>query len=127
MRYTKSVAILLEAFDQTHGAISRLDLYDRLDVDMHLTTVYRILKRLEEDGKLHSFVGKDGKKWYKKCCEKSPIYNKKSHPHFQCKKCGRVECIDVDVEVPSIQNHKIDSVDLLILGFCESCASSNPA
>ena len=67
VRKTKSVHTLLEVMKQAGEALSVVDLVNRLDQEMNKTTVYRILDRLEDEGLLHSFQGKDGLKWYAQC------------------------------------------------------------
>ena len=59
--------------------------------EMNKTTVYRILDRLEQDGTIHCFNGKDGLKWYAKCNGCSENHHYDLHPHFQCNNCDKVE------------------------------------
>ena len=122
-RKTKSVKTLLKVFEQTNNAISVVELVERLRREMNKTTVYRILERLEDEGMLHSFTGKDGLKWYAECKECSPSRHLDSHPHFQCRDCGKTECININISIPSVSNYKIDSAELLLIGQCEDCLS----
>lgn len=120
-RKTKSVQALLKVFEQTDSAISIVNLVEHLHQEMNKTTVYRILDRLEDEGMLHSFVGKDGLKWCAKCRE--PSHKVDSHPHFQCRSCGKTECLYIDVSLPTISNYQIDSAEILLFGLCQDCAS----
>ena len=122
IRKTKSVKTLLSVFEQTDGAISVVDLVKRLDKQMNKTTVYRVLERLKEDGQLHSFIGKDGVRWYAKCHQCSSEYHQDLHPHFQCKDCGKTACLSFEITIPNIPNYKIDSADILLVGQCEHCS-----
>lgn len=122
IRKTKSVNTILNIFEASHEAISVVDLINRLDKEMNKTTIYRILERLDEDGILHSFLGKDGVKWYSKCQDCSSGHHHDVHPHFQCNKCGKTECLAVEMPVPEIAGKKIDDVQVLMVGLCESCA-----
>ena len=124
-RNTKSVKTLLHVFERTKvdTAIAVKDLVEQLQKEMNKTTVYRILQRLEDNGVVHSFTGKDGLKWYAKCKECSTESHKDIHPHFQCKICGKTKCISMDIPLPSIANHKIDTVEFLLIGQCEDCLS----
>ncbi len=121
LRKTKSVKIVLDAFDQSVYAIAVIELVKQLHQKMNKTTVYRILERLDEAGVLHSFIDKDGLKWYAKCnnCEVGHHYD--SHPHFQCNNCGKIECLTFEVRVPKLNKRRIDSADLLLVGQCENC------
>lgn len=121
VRKTKSVAILLEEFEQSQGAISVVDLIQRFSDDMNKTTIYRVLERLEEDGVVHSFIGKEGLRWYAKCNDCSVEYHKDLHPHFQCQSCGKVDCVSIEVKVPKIPNREINFTRMLLIGTCEAC------
>lgn len=123
IRNTKSVQTLLNVFKETENALSVVALVNALQKQMNKTTVYRILQRVEEEGVLHSFTGKDGNKWYAKCKNCSSSYHQDVHPHFQCKDCGKTKCISLEVLIPVLPNHKIDSAELLLLGQCEDCLS----
>lgn len=123
IRKTKSVKSLLELFEQTNEALSAIDLVERYKSKMNKTTVYRILDRLEDEGIIHSFKGKDGLQWYAMCKGCTASHHADLHPHFQCRNCGKTECLDLVLSVPSVPQHKIDSAELLLLGQCEDCLS----
>lgn len=108
-------------FEETNAAISVVDLIEGVSDEMNRTTVYRILKRLEDHGTLHSFIGKNGRKWYAVSKECHPETSAHVHPHFHCEKCGKTICLDTDFSIPPISNHKIDSAQLLLVGQCEDC------
>ena len=122
-RKTKSVKVLLDFFNQREDAINAVELVAMFKDEMNKATVYRIISRLESDGIIHSFKGTDGNAWYASCKDCSCDEHHDCHPHFQCKVCGKTECLTFDVSVPSIPNHKVDSVEFLITGQCEDCLS----
>ena len=123
LRKTKSVKLILNKFEQTDGAISVVDLVEGLQHEMNKTTVYRVLERLKDNGELHSFIGKDGRKWYAKGEECTSGPQPDAHPHFQCKECGKVICLSFEVKIPTIPNHRVDSAKFLLVGECEDCLS----
>ncbi len=123
LRKTKSVKLILNIFEQTNDAQSVVELIEGLQQDMNRTTVYRILDRLENNGTLHSFTGKDGRKWYAKSNGCYSEGQSDTHPHFQCKECGKVECLAFEVPIPFLPNRKVDSVNFLFIGQCEECLS----
>lgn len=84
IRRSKSVKELLKAFEQCKIAISTIELVERFNGQMNKSTVYRILERLENEGTLHSFMGKDGLRWYaiSSCLHSNHL---DIHSHFQCK------------------------------------------
>lgn len=121
LRQTASVKLLWQYFETSHEALSVKDLVRQLKDEMNKTTVYRILDRMESEGKLHSFTGKDGLKWYAKCQDCTSESHIDVHPHFQCNECGKVECLPVDVHIPKVGNHSVQKAQVLLLGRCESC------
>jgi Fur family ferric uptake transcriptional regulator len=121
IRKTKSVTTLLHIFEEKNEAKSVANLIALVKDEMNKTTVYRILDRLEQDGIIHSFNGKDGLKWYAKCEGCSAKHHSDKHPHFQCTECDKVECLSVDIKIPYIKNHKVDSTSILLMGQCEVC------
>jgi Fur family ferric uptake transcriptional regulator len=122
IRKTKAVATVLQIFEEKKEPKSVVHLIELVKDKMNKTTVYRILDRLEQDGIIHSFNGKDGLKWYAKCEGCSASHHSDKHPHFQCTKCDKVECLSVEIKIPSIKNHKVDSTDILLMGQCEVCS-----
>lgn len=121
MRITKSSKILLHLFEKENKAISVVTLVEQLKMEMNKTTVYRILYKLEENGILHSFLDKEGLKWFAKCNECSIDHHNDTHPHFQCQDCGEIKCISAEVKVPSIKTHQIDFARVLLVGKCDNC------
>ncbi|OAD40876.1 Fur family transcriptional regulator [Polaribacter atrinae] len=121
IRKTKAVEVLLKEFKNSSVAISAKMLIDQLDTKFNKTTIYRILDKLEDDGVLHSFLGKDGLKWYAKCTGCSADEHKDVHPHFQCLSCGKVDCLSIKVVIPKIKNREVAFSQVLIQGKCEKC------
>lgn len=118
---TKSLIAVLNKFEECNEAQSVVKLVDEFSQEMNRTTVYRILKRLEESEKLHSFIGPDGLKWYARTQAYSDKMAHEMHPHFHCEDCGKVQCLPVELPVPSIPNYQIRSVSYLIVGNCGKC------
>lgn len=121
VRKTKSVDTLMDVFKNNGNALSVVELVDRFKKEMNKTTVYRILDRLEKDGVVHSFLGINGLKWYAKCDSCSHRNHFDAHPHFQCKECGKLDCLTTNVTIPPMPNRKIDFVQVLLVGQCEEC------
>ena len=121
IRKTKSIEILLNEFETNSGAISAITLIKRLNSKLNKTTIYRVLDKLEEDGVVHSFLGKNGLKWYAKCEDCSLKGHQDTHPHFQCLNCGKVDCLPMHVVIPEIPNHKVEISQILLQGKCQAC------
>ena len=84
------------------------------DSKIGIATVYRFLKDLTSKGKIHNYT-----------CNRKTIYSldKKSHCHFTCEKCGRIEHIEIKSldffrkkVTGSICHFQID-----VSGVCERC------
>jgi len=121
IRNTPSVAMLLDEFEKNNFAISVVELVKRLESSLNKTTVYRVLDRLEDDGIVHSFLDKNGLKWYAKCDGCSSSGHLDTHPHFQCIECGKVDCLTIKVSIPVIPNREVKVSQVLIQGKCETC------
>jgi len=120
-RKTKSVKTLLDFFSQRKDAVNAVVLVELFKEEMNKATVYRIVSRLEADGVIHSFKGSDGLTWYAACKDCSCEEHHDCHPHFQCKICGKMECLELTVKLPKIEKHKVDSEIILLVGECENC------
>lgn len=123
VRMTKLTKTLLKVFEESNSAISTVRLAEQLHGRMNRVTVYRILDRLEDEGILHFFRGKDGVKYYAKCKKYGASHHTNFHPHFQCQSCGKIECLHIDVQIPSVANYEIETAELLLLGRCKDCLS----
>ena len=121
VRKTKAVNTVLNIFEHKNEAKSVVNLIELVKGEMNKTTVYRILDRLEQDGTIHCFNGKDGLKWYAKCNGCSENHHYDLHPHFQCTNCDKVECLSLEVKIPTLKNHKVDTTDILLMGQCSDC------
>lgn len=122
IRSTKSVKALLNEFERRKTAISTIELVEHFKGQMNKTTVYRILERLEDEGKLHSFIGKGGIRWYAEC---NCLHSNSSvvHPHFQCEDCGKTECLPINIPIPEVSKYNVESASFLLIGKCENCIS----
>ena len=123
VRKTQSIDLLLNEFKIQETAISTIELIKRLNSKLNKTTIYRVLENLVDDGVLHSFMGNDGVKWYAMCRNCTKSKHEDLHPHFECIECGKINCLNTEVIIPKIQNHKILSSQILIHGLCEKCVN----
>lgn len=118
IRNTKAIEELASLFLEDEKALSVIEIVSKFSSKMNKSTVYRALKRLQDDEIIHAFIDGDGLK----CYAKNRNSNKKEvHPHFHCKTCGTSICVPYEYEIPSYQNHKIDSAQILLFGECNKC------
>lgn len=96
-----------------------LELSRRRQPSLSLATVYRTLKRLEDDG-LAARVDIPGQ---------PPRYEsaaaaEKHHHHFACRACGRVFDIPgcaKGVEALAPEGFNVDAHEIVLYGTCKSC------
>jgi Fur family ferric uptake transcriptional regulator len=44
------------------------------------------------------------------------------HPHFTCRRCGRVRCLDgVAIPAVSLEGHRIEAQAMYLWGICPEC------
>lgn len=121
-RKTQSVKVLLSEFELNSSAIPVTELIKRFYLQINKTTIYRVLDKLEDDRVLHSFLDKNGIKCYAKSNYCTCDNHLDGHPHFQCIKCGRVDCLLIDLPIPKIKNREITISKTLIQGKCDLCS-----
>ncbi len=122
IRKTKSVNVLLKLFEVSKNALSVVQLVESTKDQMNKTTVYRILDRLEKEGFVYSFLGKNGLKWYAKCGKCSSDYACEMHTNFQCNNCGIIECLPIHVEIPKVPNIDVNYAQIMLSGTCSKCS-----
>lgn len=123
VRKTKSLELLLNIFNSTSSAISAVELI-KIANKVNKTTIYRLLERMEEEGIIHSFNDSNGIRWYAKCINCSSNQHSDVHPHLQCKDCGGIKCLNVDIDIPTLNNVQIDSAEIILKGTCEECLNN---
>lgn len=121
IRKTKSLQTIIDAFSYSKTALSGVELIKRFQADMNKTTVYRILDRLEKQDVLHSFTDTNGLRWYAKSKVANALVEIDHHSHFQCQDCGMSKCLPIEINIPSVPNHRVDAASLILVGQCEDC------
>lgn len=97
----------------------------RRDVPIGLTTVYRAMQALAEEGTVDTTRTPAGELVYRWC-------SSRHHHHLICRRCGRV----VEIEAPAIERWTIAIAaqhgfreaghHVEIFGACPECASAGP-
>lgn len=108
-RYPLSAGDIFTTLERT-GAINRV-------------TVYRILDALVANG-LVERLSTGGRSFYYGL---APNENHRPHPHFYCKRCGQMDClnpeslpIDPDPLLKTFPG-RIDKVEIRVDGVCKNC------
>ena len=116
---------VLEVIGNNAYPLTANDIYKTLrrNTSINKVTVYRILDLLVDHDlveRLDSF----GRTSYFGI---APNANHRRHPHFYCKKCGRVDCLSpesLNVDTSPLAKTfpgKIDKVEIRVDGICKNC------
>ena len=113
-------------FDDLEGFHSAQDVYAKLRSSggkVGLSTVYRAVQSLADDGELDSIRTDSGEALYRRC-------SNRHHHHLVCRSCGRT----VEVEGPAVERWADDvaaehgfadvSHTLEIFGTCATCRAA---
>ncbi len=120
-RQRTAVLRALEADDEFRTAQEWHEALRRNDEAVGLTTVYRTLAALAQNGAVDSIVGEDGEARYRRCDART------HHHHLVCRTCGAcVELSAEDVEVwadavARAHGYAEVSHTVEIFGICPSC------
>jgi len=91
--------------------------------EINRVTVYRILDLLVENGLVERLSGGGRSLVY----GMAPNENHPAHPHFHCKSCGALQCmqpVNFNVDIKDIQRSfagEVRSVEVLVSGICRNC------
>jgi Fur family ferric uptake transcriptional regulator len=97
------------------------DIHENLNID--LATIYRNLKSLKEKKIIRDVVNSNGVSFYEVNCKThNPI-----HPHFECKVCGNVFCLNGlnENDKKNIMKYSnenfVENISLKFVGICKEC------
>lgn len=120
---TKQKDLILDAIKKYKGAFTIKDIYNKLKDKTGLTTIYRLVGRLDYDGYLNKSIGKDNITYYQyieKCSEKNHFY-------LKCEVCKNLEHVDCDC-ISDLTNHilnkhnfNLNKNQIIISGICKKC------
>lgn len=100
---------LLDIFLQKNAPLCYEDLKEEIKMDK--ATFYRNMHTFEEKGIMNGFESSDKKRYYE--------IHKKSHSHFICAVCHKVECLNTVSEF-QLPGYQIDNI--IIHGKCQKCS-----
>lgn len=125
VRLTLQREIILDALELIPGHISVEDVYGRVHArfpQVNVSTVYRTLELLEQEGLLSHTHFHDGvAKWHRT--------EEAHHQHLVCQRCGAVADLDLNLVAPlagDLQDRygfQADFTHFAIVGLCRICVS----
>lgn len=125
-RMTAQRKLILDVLETCSDHPTADEIYNRAresDSSLHLSTVYRTLRWLEEEG----FVSP---RWFEDERRQErfdPVVSQQDHHHFRCRRCNEI----VEFPEPMIEQikasyerqfgGKVESATLTLYGVCEKC------
>jgi Fur family transcriptional regulator, ferric uptake regulator len=103
-------------------AMSLNDLEIALD-SADRVTIYRTLKKFEENRLVHTIEDGTGAVKYAICDLECLCTTEFTHAHFHCTKCNQTYCLR-NIGLPEIhlpKNFKTEQSSLILKGICENC------
>lgn len=124
MRATPLRLEVLSVMSDSHHAMTAQEVLEgvRARGKVNRVTVYRILEDFTRLGIMRrlSMEGKGSR--FELACEHHP-----PHPHFQCEKCGEVQCLDpvplerLWIELKGPLGNEVDRIEIRVAGTCPRC------
>ncbi len=114
--------LVLDQLKKASVAMSLADLEIALD-QADRTTIYRSLKKFEENKLIHSIEDGTGSVKYALCesnCQCTPEF---THAHFHCNNCEQTFCLR-NVHLPDLslpKNFVAENSSFVIKGRCDHC------
>jgi len=120
---TKQKDIILQIIKKEETEFTVKDIYSKLNNQVGLTTIYRLVDKLVEEGILNKSISKDNITYY----QYLETCNEDNHFYLKCGNCGKIIHIDCDcikeLSHHILNNHKFipSNKQIIINGICEKC------
>lgn len=124
---TKQKGLILDIIKNQKSTFTIKDIYNELDGNVGLTTIYRLVDKLVATNKLEKNISKDNITYYqylKEC-------HKENHFYLKCDKCGNFIHIDCDCikdlarHICQEHNFKLNNEKTIINGLCNKCIKNS--
>lgn len=123
--YTANRHRVLEVIGNNSSPLSAQQIFDTLSrtVNINRVTVYRILDLLVDKGLVDRINGGGRSFVY----GLAPNENHPAHPHFFCRSCGHLECLNpqsLNVDLQPMQRTfagLIKNIEVRVDGVCKNC------
>lgn len=122
---TRNRRRVFEVIGNNNSPLSAQQIFDTLSrtANINRVTVYRILDLLVDKG-LVDRISSGGRSF---AYGLAPNENHPAHPHFLCKTCGNLECLNpqsLSVDLQPLQRNfpgLIENVEVRVDGVCKNC------
>ncbi|NLW49874.1 MAG: transcriptional repressor [Candidatus Brocadiaceae bacterium] len=132
LNVTRLRLAIMAALHEQAGTVTAGDLLERVragEHSVHRTTIYRNLDALEAAGLIRKVPDGERLERYELTCRHSPP----AHPHFTCRCCGRVTCLD-PVDLSAVWSRltrdrrpTVERAEITLIGLCRRCSGRQPA
>lgn len=120
---TKQKDLIINTISKYNKSFTVKDIYNKLKEKVGLTTIYRVIDKLVEEGIINKYIDKDNTTYYE-YLEKCNCHN---HFYLKCEKCGTMEHVDCDC-IEELSKHIVDEhkfllnrEHIIIKGICKEC------
>lgn len=115
---------VLEIIGENNAPLSADDIFNTIvrSSSINRVTVYRVLKLLTEHRLIEQFSG--GRSFH---YGMAPNENHPSHPHFYCRVCGKIDCLNPDslaVDTLNLEKNfpgRVEKLEIRVEGVCRHC------
>ncbi len=122
-RNTHAKTEILRIITESPTALSHSDIQGKTGGLCNRVTIYRVLERLEEEGKIHKIVNVDGVVNFARCKGCSGMHHSHNHVHFYCENCKSVRCIEnVVPEIHLPVDFTVSQYNFVVSGLCDKCS-----
>jgi Fur family ferric uptake transcriptional regulator len=122
LKKTRSRLSILNLLLSSKKPLSHQDISKKIP-GLDKVTVYRVLSSFLAKSIAHRIETQD-RKWHFAVCPCG--HTTHCHPHFSCRKCGKVECLN-DLKLPVWKKPKngyvIENQELYLHGLCVQCST----
>lgn len=116
---------VLEIMGSANRVWSAREIMERMQIERRVNkvTIYRILDDFTQRGVIRK-IPLEGKSTYELACQHHP-----PHPHFQCQRCGQVQCLEpvslekIWAELKGPLGNRADRLEIRVEGICQQCRS----
>lgn len=122
IRNTKPKAEITALISSSGVALSHAEIQNLMGGTCDRVTIYRILDRLTQEGRVHKIINMDGVVKYATCqhCETGHHHD---HIHFSCENCKKVICIESAVpEIQLPEKFTVHNCNFVVSGICPECS-----
>lgn len=115
---------VLKILQNASGPLNINIIRARLETNIRINkvTVYRIISLFKKRGIIRDVLSTSGTVYFEMATSDHPV-----HPHFNCKKCGALNCLtpltfsQARQLTASRENFSVDHIEINISGLCNGC------